>query len=131
MENIDRIPFKARIEVPKATVMKYWPQFPEKQPNIPLQGLDFGNSLMTLCIMESNGHRGIWASIAVKARSKEYLLKIKIHGIRLGVCTVFTKVMLPCLQNNNIYKLFDACISQMTSAEVKIILMLGYCVQHV
>ena len=60
--------------------------------------------------MESNGHRGIWASSAVKARRKGISSKIKIswHSFR-GMYS--QKLYLPCLQNNNIYELFDACIS--------------------
>ena len=39
---------KRGLEVPKG--YKYWPRVSEKQPNIPLHGLDFRNSLMTLCM---------------------------------------------------------------------------------
>ena len=38
---------------------------------------------------------------------------------------------MPCLQNNNIYELFDACISTDDVSRGKIIPTLGYCVRHV
>ena len=57
--------------------------------------------------IEAYGHH-----VQLKPGAKEYLLKLKSHGIRLGVCTALSqKLYLPCLQNNNIYELFDACIS--------------------
>ncbi|MFQ9791908.1 MAG: HAD family hydrolase [Acutalibacteraceae bacterium] len=77
--------------------------------------------------IEAYGHH-----VQLKPGAKEYLLKIKSHGIRLGVCTALSqKLYLPCLQNNNIYELFDACISTDDVSRGKIIPTLGYCVRHV
>lgn len=50
--------------------------------------------------------------VQLKTDAKEYLLQLKAQGIRLGVCTALSqKLYLPCLQNNDIYELFDTCIS--------------------
>ena len=77
--------------------------------------------------IEAYGHH-----VQLKPGAKEYLLKLKSRGIRLGVCTALSqKLYLPCLQNNGIYELFDACISTDDVSRGKIILMLGYYVQHV
>lgn len=51
-------------------------------------------------------------NVQLKTGAKQYLYQLKAQGIRLGVCTALSqKLYLPCLQNNGIYELFDACIS--------------------
>ena len=63
--------------------------------------------------IEAYGHH-----VQLKPGAKEYLLKLKSRGIRLGVCTALSQKL-------------TLASPQMMSAVVKIILMLGYYVQHV
>ncbi len=62
-----------------------------------------------------------WNQMAIEAYShhvtlkqgvKQYLHQLKTQGIRLGVCTALSqKLYVPCLQNNDIYQLFDTYVS--------------------
>lgn len=51
-------------------------------------------------------------NVQLKTGVKQYLHQLKAKDVRLGVCTALSQnLYLPCLQNNDVYQLFDAYVS--------------------